>query len=114
MNAPEERFCPSALIPWVFALVALLGCNALAPHPGLIRKARDLDGSSLTQVSGEAPSAGAVANPVVFLAPDPTDRIHPGGPSSSLSGIDVRGDGTPVTGWRGAVRGRAPPVVELG
>lgn len=113
MNASDERLSPSALIPWVFALVALLGCNALAPHPGLIRKARDLDGSSLTQVSGEASAAGAVASPVVFLAPDPSDRMDLAGPSSVLSGIDVRDNQVVAGGRWGAVRGRAPPVVEI-
>ena len=110
MKSSEDRFCPSALIPWIFALVALLGCNSLIPHLTASRKGRSDDGSSLTQVAVECSLAGAVANPLVFLAPDPTERARVSGPPAQFLGIDARRDPIVVRVWGGAVLGRAPPV----
>jgi hypothetical protein len=113
MNASEERFCPSALIPWVFALVALIGCNALVPSPALARKGRDLDGSSLTQVSGESPATGNQSQAEVLLAAGDAGRVRVIAPPPCFLGIDAREVSAVIRGGGGAVQGRAPPVAWL-
>lgn len=111
MNASEERFHPSALIPWVFALVALIGCNALLPNLAQARKGRDLDGCSLTQVTGEAPAPGAHSQPGLALAPGGSGSYKPTAPPASLLELDLREFAPVVSNARGISRGRAPPVL---
>lgn len=109
MNASEERFHPSALIPWVFALVALIGCNALLPNLAQARKGRDLDGCSLTQVTGDCPAPGAEPQPGVVLALHGQGRFKMTAPPSSWLEMDLRETLRVVRGGPGTVRGRAPP-----
>jgi hypothetical protein len=109
MNASEERFHHSALIPWVFALVALIGCNALLPNLAQARKGRDLDGCSLTQVTGDSPAPGAQSQPGVVLAPGGTSHFKLTAPPSSLLEMDPGEVPRVVSQGRGAARGRAPP-----
>lgn len=109
MNASEERFHPSALIPWVLALVALIGCNALLPNLAQARKGRDLDGCSLTQVTGDAPAPGAQSQPGVVLAPGSTRNFKLTAPPSSLLEMDPREVLRVIRNGSGAAQGRAPP-----
>ena len=110
MNTSEKRLPTYALIPWVCALVAMLGCNALGPHALSLRKAKFFDGSSLTQVSPESPAPGNAPNPPVFLTADPSDGFQLIDLSSRRVAVVSRSD-RPSAGARGgAVRGRAPPV----
>jgi hypothetical protein len=109
MNSSEERFHPSALIPWVFALVALIGCNALLPNLAQARKGRDLDGCSLTQVTGDAPAPGAQSQPGVVLAPGGSKGFKLTAPPSSWLEWDPREVPRVVSNGRGTTRGRAPP-----
>ena len=109
MNASEERFHPSALIPWVFALVALIGCNALLPNVAQARKGRDLDGCSLTQETGDAPAPGAQSQPGAVLAPGGAGNFKLTAPPSSLLELDLREVSPLVSSARGTSRGRAPP-----
>ena len=111
MNAPEERFHPSALIPWVFALVALIGCNALLPNLAQARKGRDLDSCSLTQVTGDTPAPGAQSQPGVVLAPGGTGNFKLTAPPASLLEVDLREVARVVSKARGTAQGRAPPVI---
>lgn len=111
MNAPEERFLPCALIPWVFALVALMGCNALLPNLAQARKGRDLDGCSLTQVTGDCPAAGAQSQPEPVLARHGQDHFKLTAPPSSLLEMDLREVPRVVLSGRGTPQGRAPPVL---
>ncbi len=112
MTASDKRLVPSALIPWVFALVALFGCNALAPTPVAVRKGKYQDGSSVSQVADVALPAGNVATPLVFLAPDPSDGIQLNGLTSTRLGIENSRDSAVFSDRSGEVRGRAPPVEE--
>jgi hypothetical protein len=109
MNPAEERVHPSALIPWIIALVALIACNALMPGPALARKIRDVDGSCLTQVSGEVPAAGAQSPSDVFLVSGDGGRAMPA-PPSRLLGVDAHEPGFPARSGAGVARGRAPPA----
>ena len=110
MTTPHKRLVPSALIPWVFALVALFGCNALAPNPVAVRKGKYQDGSSVSQVATETLPAGGIATPLVFLAPDPADGIKLNGLSSTRLGIENSRNLAVVNVRGGEVRGRAPPA----
>ena len=111
MNASEERFHHSALIPWVFALVALIGCNALLPNLAQARKGRDLDGCSLTQVTGDAPAPGAQSQPGVVLAPGGSSHFKLTAPPASLLELDLGEVYPVVSNARGTAQGRAPPVL---
>ena len=110
MIASDNRRVPTALIPWVFALVALLGCNAMSPNPVGMRKGKYLEGSSVSQVSGSVLPAGSISTPLVFLETNPSDWIKLNGPSSSRLGINNARTQSVVSGRGGAVQGRAPPV----
>ncbi len=110
MNASDDRIRHSALIPWVFALVALFGCNAMIPHAVSARKGKDKDGSCVTQIAGDASSKETVSNPQVLLAPGPSEAIQSKGLPATLLGIDRGRDQTAPNTWRGGVRGRAPPM----
>lgn len=111
MNSSEERFHPSALIPWVFALVALIGCNALLPNLAQARKGRDLDGCCLTQVTGDAPAPGAQSQAGVVPAPGGSGSFKLTAPPASLLELDLREVAPVVPNARGTARGRAPPVL---
>ena len=110
MNSSEKRLPSYALIPWVCAVMAILGCNALGSHALSLRKIKCLDGSGLTQVTSEAPATGNTPNPPVFLAADPSDGIQLVDPSSRRLALARRIDlfGPGVRG--GEKQGRAPPV----
>lgn len=112
MTASEKRLVPSALIPWVFALVALFGCNALAPNPVAVRKGKYADGSSVSQVAAVALPVGTISTPLVFLAPDPSDGIKSKSLSSTRLAIESGRELAVVTVRSGEVQGRAPPMLE--
>lgn len=112
MNATEERFSPSALIPWVIALVALIGCGALLPNPAPLRKSKDLDGTCLTQVSGEAQAKGPQAQAGIHLAPAGCGRLQLAAPASWHVGLADLDRPFAGRGGRGEVQGRAPPLPE--
>lgn len=109
MNSSEERFHPSALIPWVFALVALIGCNALLPNVAQSRKGRDLDVCSLTQATGDNTAPGSQSQPGMLLAPGGTCGFKLTAPPSRRLEIDPREAPRAVSNGRGTTRGRAPP-----
>ena len=111
MKSPEERFHPSALIPWVFALVALIGCNALLPNLAQARKGRDLDGCSLTQVTGDCSAPGVQSQPRVVLAPHGHGRFKLTVQSSSFLELDLDEVHDEVRNGRGTAQGRAPPGI---
>ncbi|YCM42500.1 hypothetical protein V2O64_14410 [Verrucomicrobiaceae bacterium 227] len=110
MNSSEKKLPTYALIPWVCALVAILGCNALGPHALSLRKAKYIDGSSLSQLPSESPATGNAPNPPVFLAADPTDGFQLTDPSSRRLAVASRSDLPAPTAHGGAKQGRAPPV----
>jgi hypothetical protein len=100
----------SALIPWVCALVAILGCNALGSPILPLRKMKSLDGSSLIQLSLEIPAAGNTSNSLVFLSLNPSDDSKLFDPSSRFYAIASRTDLPAANARGGEKQGRAPPV----
>ena len=113
MIASRNRQVATALIPWVFALVALLGCNAMAPNAVAMRKGKYLDGSCVSQVSVETAPAGSISTPLVFLLPDPADGTRLNAPPSTRLGIDGGRSRTEDGVCGGEARGRAPPVMSV-
>lgn len=109
MNPPEKRLPTYALVPWVCALVAILGCNVPGAHSLSLRKMKFLDGSSLTQVAPETPATGNAPNPPALPALDPLDGIQLIDPSSSLTAHANRTDLPTVSARGGERQGRAPP-----
>ncbi|MBK1831733.1 hypothetical protein JIN77_13440 [Verrucomicrobiaceae bacterium R5-34] len=109
MTTLRSKAHPHALIPWVLAVVALLGCNALASTKVSLRKSSQVNGGSVTQLStNESPSTSP-------------DRDFPGLMACTASGVSLRAPVVQrtdlsshqrpfvVTRRGSAVYGRAPP-----
>ncbi|MEJ6578534.1 MAG: hypothetical protein QNL33_01250 [Akkermansiaceae bacterium] len=110
MTSSEKRLPAYVLIPWVCAVVAILGCNVLGPNALSLRKIKYLDGSSLTQVAPESPATGNAPNLPVFLAADPSDGFQLIDPSSRRLAVVSRNDLPAPSAHGGDQQGRAPPV----
>lgn len=111
MRTDEKRPQLDALIPWVFALVALLGLNALCGDYARSRRNEAADGVGLSLECKNLETAGRVSNPLVLDPPSPdfeTAKLDPGVP---LARPEIVDDVEAATMRRGAVQGRAPPAV---
>jgi hypothetical protein len=97
------------MIPWITALAVLLGLNALAPEYSHTKKSESLGGIGLSQLADDAQIPGRITNPLVYLAPTPSDRAGSLGLASLLLCIVTRRDKLALQSLRGNVRGRAPP-----
>jgi hypothetical protein len=100
------------MIPWVFALLVLLGWSAVGGDRVLVRKNPCQDGAGLSQLADDLQAPRGVVNstPFVGSTPDPFKAVDL---SSLLLGIEVLRE-VPVVGNRGgAVQGRAPPVMRI-
>ncbi len=109
MIAAEERYRPSAWIPWVLALVALVGGHVVLPDLAQGRKGRSPDACSLTQASADAPGADAQPQGGVLLVPQGDGGFRVALPPPVLLEIDRQGFFPLIAGGRGSVQGRAPP-----
>jgi hypothetical protein len=110
MNSPDHRHVRTAWIPWVAALVALLGLNVLVPADSHSRRSETADEIGLSQQADNAQPAGRIFNPLVTLAPGSSGEIGFLTASSSLLCLENRRDRPASQSPEGAVRGRAPPV----
>jgi len=113
MSTSVNRTVRTALIPWVFAIVALFGLNALAPDHSLSKKSDSPDEIGLSQLPQNAQTPGRIFNPHVFLEHAPSDRIGFLNSSSLFLCIETRRDHPLLQSPGGAVQGRAPPEASL-
>jgi hypothetical protein len=109
MSRVESRPLHGALIPWVIALVAMLGLNSLAPE--LARSARRdaPDGIKPTELAQQTP-AGRILNLQISADPSPLNGIRFRSPAGVFLSIECRVDAPVAQSFAGAVRGRAPPA----
>lgn len=109
MKASEDHLRPTAWIPWVLVLVALVGGQVLLPEAAQGRKCRNPDACSLTLGSADCPGSDAEPQGGVVLVPQGAGGFKVAAPPPVLLEIDRRGHFRAIPGVRGAVQGRAPP-----
>jgi hypothetical protein len=110
MTPSGHRPVRTALIPWVIALVALLGINVLVPDHSRSRRNEASDEIGLSQLPDNALPAGRTSNPLVCHAPGSPEWIGFLSFPWLFLCIEVRRDLPAVESFRGTVQGRAPPV----
>lgn len=107
----EERLCQRriAWIPWVLAVVALLGINALGGEDSPVRRKDTVDGVRLSVAAKDLCSSGRVADPLKFVPPpQPIDTVHLD-PGSTFVKLEATKDFILASLRSGVARGRAPP-----
>ena len=106
-----ERLCQRriAWIPWVLAVVALLGINAPSRDDSPVRRNDTIDGVGLSVAAKDLGTAGRVSDPLIFgPPPQPINTVHLD-PGSTFLKLEA-GDEFDAAGMRhGVARGRAPP-----
>ena len=113
MTSSDHRPFRTALIPWVIALVALFGLNALAPIFSITKKSECPEGVGLSQLADDGQIPGRVTSPLVYLDPPAADGTRFHGIAWVLRRIETRRDHPVAQALGGAIRGRAPPEKAL-
>jgi len=111
MTVFDHRSVRTVLTPWVIAIVALFGLNALVPDQSHARESDSSDGIGLMKLADYAQTPGRITNPLVFLAPPPSGGTCSVGLASLFLRIETRRDQPVFHFCEGANRGRAPPAV---
>jgi hypothetical protein len=109
MIASDHRTGNRTMIPWVLALVALIGINALvsAHSRGRMREVSEEIG--LSQIADDAQSLARVSSPLILFSPRHSEAVGGFGLSSKLLLIGNSRVDSVATSLEGAVHGRAPP-----
>jgi hypothetical protein len=110
MTTLDHRPIRTALIPWVIALVTLVGWNAFFPEQVRTRKIDSPGEMELSQRVDEAQSKARISSPQVFLAHISTDSIRVSILSSGLVLMEKHGSWPVFRSQEGAIQGRAPPA----
>jgi hypothetical protein len=109
MHSPNDHH-RTAWIPWVFALVALFGVNALVPDHSRSRRHETSDEIGISQVADNSQSPGRTFQPLVLLSPDSAHLLGFLNPTSSYLRIGAIGEIPVAQTLDGTAQGRAPPA----
>lgn len=111
MTTVDHRSYHSVLIPWVIALVTLIGWNAsfILDHTR-VKKAFSSGKIELSQLVDDTKPSGRISTPQISLASQPTNETNLLGASSRLVLIEKRGDQSALRSSKGVIKSRAPPV----
>lgn len=107
----ETRAHRIAWIPWVLALVALLGLNSVYREDSRVRRNDPIDGIGLSLASQDPEMAGRVSNPLVPGPPAPLIDTTSHDPGETFVKLEAGRIVVLASLRHGAVQGRAPPVV---
>jgi len=106
----DHRPYRTALIPWVIAMVTLIGLNALVPDHARARKIQSSGELELSQLAEDAQLPGRISHSQAFPVPHPADGAGTLSSSSRLVLIEKRREQPTFRFEEGAIRGRAPPA----
>ncbi len=110
MTEEEKRTPRNAWIPWVLALVALLGLNAICGDYSRTRRDESPDGVGLSLAAKDSATAGRVSDPLMLAPPGPRLEASANLIVVTRFGIMALEERIPATMRRGAMQGRAPPA----
>lgn len=108
MTPVDHRPVRTVLIPWVIALVTLIGLNALVSDHARIRKSQSSGELELSQLADDLRPLGRVFGGQDVSFPDPADLNGAMG-SSRFVLVDPCPEQRLLRFENGAIRGRAPP-----
>jgi hypothetical protein len=109
MMDEELRQHRIAWIPWVLALVALLGANALIRDDCSTRRNDTDDTVGISVAAKDLGSLGRASDPMILGPSAPIDTVcHD--PGSKFVKLETGKDSKPASSRHGASRGRAPPL----
>lgn len=110
MPLPENKTIRVAMIPWVMAIIALIGLNALASVHRFTKKQESGHESAISELSDEAQTRGRMADPLVYIEPTTATEGKPAGPGTHVPHVDPHAGVIDSDFKGGRVRGRAPPL----
>lgn len=113
MPPSETRFIHATMIPWVLALVALVGLSALLPGQRISKRQETSHDSGISSLSDDVQMRGRSADPVVFLEPAVGEEIRAGSSFTWIPRILARHSQPTTDCFVGAVQGRAPPLGKI-
>ena len=98
-----------AWIPWVLALVALLGVNTLMRDDCGTRRNETFDGVGLSAAAKDPGSVGRSSDLLVVGPPAPKESVCDD-PESKFLKLETGSSFEPASSHHEAARGRAPPL----
>jgi len=113
MPPSETRFLHATMIPWVLALVALVGLSALLPGQRISKRQETSHDSGISSLSDDVQMRGRSLDPVVFLEPAMGGEIKAGTSFIWIPRIASRHSQPATDCFVGAAHGRAPPVRDI-
>lgn len=114
MSLPEHKAIRTALIPWIMAVIALIGLSALASVHRFTKKQESSHESAISELSDEVLTRGRVSDPLVFIEPAGKESGKPTVSYTLVPIIALPGAFAGTSFRAGKVQGRAPPeLVEI-